>query len=374
MIFELNNIRRDSGVAINGKLKANSPIVEIFTAMVNGEDLQRFGKKADEAVNYIKGLGDRATNGDYSAIAELNTIRRYVIEAPVMEELKLLSIFGSYENVGWDESIEREITKYDGERSRIQAPNGDVVFPAIYVDRYSVPTFTVSGGYAVDYRRVALGDMSKENESLNQVKIDILNRAKAEIIKRVYAAIDAATGVKYQVEASSITKVAVDGVINAIRRFGRPTVIGDYAVLSQFTPWAGYKGSIDSTTITGISEKAMNDIAAAGMPALYNGCILQEIENPYNMYDMTGSWSDGTNTHTNFKTLLPAGLAFVIPTGSQSPIKTWTKGGLTTLTGNDVHTGNLVSRFDIEVACDVAKGHEYEIGVICDTTLSPEFA
>lgn len=374
MNFELNNIRRDAGVSINSKLTAASPVVEVFAAMTRGESLDRFGKKADEAVNYIKGLGNRAVNGDYSAIAELNTIRRYVIESPVMEELKLLGIFGTYENVGWDETIEREITKYDGERSRIQAPNGDVVTPGIYVERYNVPTFTVSGGYAVDYRRVSLGDMSKENEALNQVKVDILNKAKAEIVMRVYAAIEAATGVKYQVEAASLTKVAVDGVLNAIRRFGRPTVIGDYAVLSQFTPWAGYKGSIDSTTITGISEKAMNDIAAAGMPALYNGCILQEIENPYNMYDATGSWSDGTNTNANFKTMLPAGLAFVLPTGGKSPIKTWTKGGLTTLTGNDVHTGHLVSRFDIEVACDVAKGHEHEIGVICDTTLSPEFA
>lgn len=374
MIYELNNIRRDSGVAINGQLKANSPIVEIFAAMTNGEDLQRFGKKADEAVNYIKGLGNRAANGDYTAVAELNTIRRFVIEAPVMEELKLLGIFGSYRNVGYDESIEREVPKYDGEFSRIQAASGDVVFPAIYVDRYNVPTFTVSGGYAVDYRRVALGDMSKENECLNLVKVDILNQAKAEIVKRVYAAIDAATGVKYQIEASTLTKAGVDGVINAVRRFGRPTIVGDYALLSQFTPWAGYVGSINSNTITGISEKAMNDIAAAGMPALYNGCILQEIENPYNMYDASGSWSDGTNTNANFKTMLPAGLGFVIPTGAKSPIMTWSKGGLTTLSGNDVHTGKLISRFDIEVACDVAKGHEYEIGVICDTTLSPEFA
>lgn len=374
MIFELNNIRRDSGVAINSQLSATSPVVEIFAAMTKGEDLERFGKQGDAAVKYIKGLGERAVNGDYSAIAELNTIRRYVIESPVMEELKLLGIFGSYENVGWDETIEREVTKYDGERSRIQAPNGDVVFPAIYQERYSVPTFTVSGGYAVDYRRVALGDMSKENEALAQVKIDILNRAKVEIVMRVYAAIEAATGVKYMVEASSLTKEAADGVINAVRRFGRPTVVGDYAVLAQFTPWVGYAGSINSNTITGISEKAMNDIAAAGMPALYNGCILQQIDNPYNMYDASGSWTDGTNTNANFKTMLPAGLAFVLPTGGKSPIKTWTKGGLTTLTGNDVHTGHLVSRFDIEVACDVAKGHEHEIGVICDTTLSPEFA
>ena len=362
MNFELNNIRRDSGVVLTNNINAHSPVVEVFSAMVNGESLDRFGKKADAAVNYIKGLGDRAQNGDYTAIAELNTIRRFAIESPVMEEIKLLSIFGSYQNVGFDESIEREITRYDGERSRIQAPNGDVVYPSIYVERYPVPTFTVSGGYAVDYRRVALGDMSKENEGLAQVKIDILNRAKAAIVKKVFDAIDNATGIKYMHEAAGLTKTGVDGVINKVRRYGRPTVVGDYSVLAQFTPWAGYKGSIDSTTITGISEKAMNDIAAAGMPAIYNGAILAEIENPYNEYVLNAAGTD-------FETLLPAGLAFVLPAGGKSPIATWSKGGLTTLSGNDVHTGHIISRFDIEVACDVAKGHEHEIGVLHDTNL-----
>ena len=123
MNFELNNVRRDSGVVLKNNISAHSPVVEVFSAMVNGESLDRFGKKADVAVNHIKDLGNRAQNGDFTAVAELNTIRRFVIESPVMEEIKLLSIFGTYQNVGFDESIEREVTKYDGERSRIQAPN-----------------------------------------------------------------------------------------------------------------------------------------------------------------------------------------------------------------------------------------------------------
>ena len=181
-------------------------------------------------------------------------------------------------------------------------------------------------------------------------------------MKKVFDAIDTATGIKYMHEAAGLTKTGVDGVINKVRRYGRPTVVGDYSVLAQFTPWAGYKGSIDSTTITGISEKAMNDIAAAGMPAIYNGAILAEIENPYNEYVLNAAGTD-------FETLLPAGLAFVLPAGGKSPIATWSKGGLTTLSGNDVHTGHIISRFDIEVACDVAKGHEHEIGVLHDTNL-----
>ena len=359
--YELNNLRKDSDV-FNGKFTKQSPVVEIFAAMVNGEELSRFGAKADKAVAYIKDLGARADNGDFSAVAELNTLRRFTIEAPVMQELKLLNIFGSYKNVGYDETIEREVYNYSGERSREQAAGGDVVFPVITKETYPVSTFTVSGGYAVDYRRVALGDMSKENEGLNQVKTDIRNRALLAIVNRDYKALEAATGVKYMVEEAGLTKTAVDNVLNNIRRFGKPTVVGDYALLSQFTPWAGYVGNINTNTITGISEKVMNELAANGALSMYNGAVLSEMPNQYDLYNLT---DDGKN----FKTMLPAGLGFIIPAGAQSPIATFSRGGLTSFTGNNVKTGKIETRFDIEVGVDVAKGQEYKIGTIYDTNV-----
>lgn len=361
MILEMNNVRKDSD-NFTGKFHKHSPVVEVFAAMVNGESLDRFGAKANKAVEYIKGLGNRADNGDYGAVAELNTLRRFVIETPVLEEVKLLGIFGTYQSVGFDETIEREAYTYAGEHSREQAANGDVVFPVLSKEVYPVPTFTVSGGYQVDYRRVALGDMSKENEGMARVRTDIMNRAKLAIVKKVYKAIHEATGVKYEFEGAGLTKAGVDSVLTKVRRNGRPTVIGDYALLSQFTPWAGYSAEVNSNLITGISERAMNEIADNGLLGSYNGAILAEMENPYNEYAMN---KDGDN----FDTLLPAGLGFVIPTGARSPIATWTRGGLTSFTGNDPHTGKILTRFDLEVAVDVAKGREHQVGIIYDSNI-----
>lgn len=359
--YELNNLRKDADL-FDGKFTKTSPIVEVFSAMVNGQELSKFGAKADAAVTYIKDLGSRAENGDYTAVAELNTLRRFVIETPVMEEIKLLGIFGSYKHVGYDETIEREVYKHVGERSRTQAAGGDVVFPETVKETYPVGTFTVSGGYAVDYRRVALGDMEKEHEGLALVKTDIRNRAILAIVNRVYNAIKNATGVKYTIEAAGLTKAGVDGVINNVRRNGKPTVVGDYALISQFTPWAGYVGTINSNTITGISEKAMNEIAQNGALSMYNGAVLAEMPNPYNEYEMNEAGN-------NFKTLLPAGLGFVIPAGVKSPIATYTRGGLTSFTGNNVKNGKIETRFDLEVGCDVAKGQEHRIGTIYDTNI-----
>lgn len=361
--YELNNLRKDSDV-FDGKFHKNSPVVEIFSAMVKGEELGRFGAKADNAVKYIKALGERAENGDYIAVSELNTLRRFVIEAPVMEEMKLLGIFGNYQNVGYDETIEREVYTHAGERSREQAESGDVVFPTLVKDTYTVPTFTVSGGYAVDYRRVALGDMSRENEGLNQVRIDMRNRAIAAIVNRIYKALQVATGVKFMLEENGLTKTGVDGVIANVRRMGRPTVIGEYALLAQFTPWAGYVGTISGNTITGISEKAMNEIAQNGLLGMYNGAILSEMPNPYDYYNMV----EGENGAT-FGTLFPAGLGFVVPTGAESPIATWTRGGLTSFTGNNVKNGKVETRLDLTMACDIAKGQEHKIGVVYDSSI-----
>lgn len=359
--YELNNLRRDADV-FDGKFKKTSTIVEIFSAMVNGQDVSRFGEKADAAVNYIKELGSRAENGDYTAIAELNTLRRFVIETPIMEEIKLLNIFGPYKHVGYDETIEREVYKHIGEASREQAAGGDVVFPQIVKDTYTVPTFTVSGGYAVDYRRIASGNMEKENEGIARVKTDIRNRAVLAIIKKVYDAISKATGVKYVFEGAGLTKTAVDKVLNNVRRNGRPTFVGDYALISQFTPWAGYVGTINTNTIIGISEKAMNEIAQNGILSMYNGTILSEMPNPYdeNVLNDAGD---------NFKTLYPAGLGLVIPAGVNSPIATWTRGNLTSFTGNNVKTGKVETRFDLEVACDVAKGQEHKVGFVYDSQI-----
>ena len=373
MTFELNNVRRDSDTVFNGnEITKYSPVVEVFSAMVNGESLEKFGKKADVAVNYIKGLGNRANNGDFNAISELNTIRRFVIEAPVMEEMKLLGIFGSYKNVGFDETIEREVYKHVGDFARAQANNGDVVFPAIVKDTYQVPTFTISGGYEVDYRRVELGDMSKENEGMAMVRTSILNQAKLAVITKVYNAIANATGVKYVYSASGLAKAGVDGVIGAVRRNGPTTVVGDYAIISQFSPWAGYAAAnaSPSVNITGISEKVMNEIQANGVLSSYNGVTLTTIDNPYNLYDATGTWTDGTNTGANYKPLFPANIAFVIPRGVESPIATWTRGGLTSLTGTDVKTGKFVTRYDLEVAVDCARGMEWKLGLIRDSSIA----
>lgn len=357
--FELNNERKDANF-VSGKVNGKSPVVEIFSAMVNGKELSPYGKKADIAAKYIMDLNSKAATGDATSISELNEIRRFVMQPVLLQEIKLLSIFGNYQNIGYNESCEVEIPTYANVRADEQALGQDVTFPVIRKKRYPIATTTISGGYAVDYRKAALGDMTDENEMQEQVRIQIRNKAAKYVVETVYNTIKNATGVKYFFEGAGLTKTGVDGVLAKVRRFGKPTVTGDYALISQFNGFAGYEGV--TPAINGISRTIMDEIHQTGLMGMYNGAILSELPNPY---DLTKLNVDGDN----FDTMLPAGLGFVIPAGGSSPIYTVTRGGLTSFSGNDVTSGNVLSRFDLEVGALVAPGREYEVALLHDQNL-----
>lgn len=357
--FELNNERRDANF-VSGKINGKSAVVEIFSAMTQGKDLSKFGKKADVAANYIMELNSKAAAGDVMAVSELNELRRFAMEPVLLQELKLLGIFGTYKNIGFNESCEIEVPEIVTLGAKEQAFGEDVRLPKTRKRRMPIATTTISAGHAVDYRKAALGDMSDENELKNQVLVQMRNLAVRYVIETVYNAIKNATGVKYAFEGDGLTKVGMDDVLTKIRRYGKPTIVGDYALISQFNGFAGYQGV--TPAVTGISEKVMDEIHETGLMGMYNGAILSELANPY---DFTKLNADGTD----FETMLPAGLGFVLPSGVQSPIHTITRGGLTSISGNDITTGELITRFDLEIGSLVAPGREHAIGVICDTKL-----
>ena len=128
--FELNNERKDAN-NVSGKVNAKSPVVEIFSAMANGKDLSRFGNKADVAAKYIMELNSKAVNGDTKAVSELNEIRRFAMEPVLMKEVKLLSIYGNYKNIGYNESCEVEVPDFANIDAKMQAAGQDVTFPVI---------------------------------------------------------------------------------------------------------------------------------------------------------------------------------------------------------------------------------------------------
>ena len=359
--FEMNNAHRDVD---NPKIKSTSPVVEVFSAMVKGKELPKYAnsKVADQAVDYIKNLAGKAAEGDLSAVSELNQIRREILNPEVLQEMQLLSIFGSYQPLGANETVEREVWNVSTDTARIQALNGTVRFPANVAQRYIVQPINISAGYQVDYRTLAMGDMTRENAAMQRVHTEMINKASDYVMKKVYQSIKNATGVKYFNETSSLTKAAVDALVKKVRKFGPTTLLGAYAVVSQINDFAPYSST--SAPLVGIADAAMEEIRKTGLLTWYNGSIVREIPMAYDFGKLNAAGDD-------FAAMGPEGLLYVLPNGVDSPVATWTVGGITSFSGNDVTTGRVLTRYDLTIAADVAKGQEYKIGLLNDTSITP---
>lgn len=357
--FELSSARNDEKFT-SREYNSKTGVVEVFSHIVNGKSLDKFSKNiADKSVEYIKNLSQKANSGDEHAISELNTIRKYAIEPEILKEIQLLGFFGSYENVSYGDTIEREVVSTEGELSRIQAANGDVPFGFIASKKYAVSTETISAGYQVDYRKILHGDMSGENALKENIKRDITNKAARYAISKVYNSVKNSVGVKNFSETSGITKTAVDAAIKFTRRFGATSLIGDYTVVSQLNDFAPYT-TTQNASYMNISQDAMEEIRKSGLLSWYFGSPVYAIQNAFDTTKLNA-------TGTGFNTIAPEGILFVIPTGIDSPIKLWTRGGLDSYTGRDITTGRELTRYDMEIAVDIAKGREYTIGIVSDS-------
>lgn len=363
--IELNNAIETKE---SGKFKKHSPVVEVFSALVSGKELSslNLGAKADKAVKYIEELASKAEHGDVNAVSELNELRTLIIQPRIMEEIKLLGLFGSYQALNWGDTVYLKKRTYHNVSASVrqQAEGLDVSTPFFRDEKVALAPITISGGHEVNYRQLQFGDAQAENELMNEVQKQMRNKATNYVIKTVFDAIKTATGVKYFYEGSPIAKSGVDALLQRINRFGQANILGDYSVLSKITSFAGFFGTTNGgITLSGVSDNMIDAVNDNGILGKYNGAILQKLDNPYDISKINSAGTD-------YETVLPAGLAFVTPVvnaGGVAPIQTFSIGGLTSFTGNDVTTGTIMTRFDLAIACGVASTDG--IGMIHDTTL-----
>ena len=77
-VFEINmaNARADVNT---GRVKATSPVVEVFSALVAGKEPNVDVKTKDKAVKALAELSSKALEGDHTAQSEINAIIRFSI-------------------------------------------------------------------------------------------------------------------------------------------------------------------------------------------------------------------------------------------------------------------------------------------------------
>ena len=128
-IFELNTVNNVNDDIVDSKLKATSPVVEVFSALIQGKRPENMdGKVLDKNVEHIKNLAACALAGDQRAVSELNTIQRFAIQPKLLEAIKIFSFMGTYKSIPYDTVPMMKTYKYESVDSRFQASSGDVPF------------------------------------------------------------------------------------------------------------------------------------------------------------------------------------------------------------------------------------------------------
>lgn len=340
--------------------KEKTKIVEVFSAAVAGKTLEGFHPDvANKSMARIKELGELSSAGDPKAKAELNEIVRWTVQPKLLDRLELLNVISNYKKIGYNETPIISTYKHDV-KSRKQAAQGDVPFGSMEKRDTMIKTETISAGVAINYRELQTGNLVNLAEHIQQVQVDLGNKAVAHAYEEFYKQFKALQGIKYYAETAGLTEAAVNEMIKKVRRFGRVTLLGDYSMVSQLTDFAGFKqdGATDATKR--ISDAALEEIRRNGIVGVHKGADVAEIQNAYNFTETEGD---------NYKLYLPEDLLFAIPQGDKVPFHTIRKGELASASGFDVVTGQELTRFDLEIGAHVDEFAVQTVGVIKDTNL-----
>lgn len=358
-IYEINmsNARADVNT---GRVKQDSKIVEVFSALTQGRRPDVDDKTKDKSVATLREMSSKALDGDPTAKSEINSIIRFSIEPKLLEVVRLFDFMGTYRRIGYHEAPMMKTYGYESIDSRFQASSSDVPFAAVNWREYPIGTQTISAGFAVDYRELQNGNFDGNiREGMNQVQIDMQNKMTYYVMTVLYNVLKNAKGVKHFAEANGITKTGVDSMLKSMRRYGKVNIAGDYSVVSQFNDFTGFK-QFSADELCYASQIISEEIRKTGLVNMYNGATVTELPNAIN-------WTQLNKEGTDYDLYMPQGLLFFLPRGAVSPLQVFLRGGMTTMTGDDIVTRQHLTRFDMEFGAGVAEGMEDWIGLISDT-------
>ena len=356
--FDLINPVQDN-VQIKDEAKFKT-MVEICSDLFAGNDAGKYGTQKDAVVKKMMSLGENAEMGDYKARAEINTVVKFIIEPKLLEAMKIFDFLGNYHQLKYHEQAKVKTYNYESLDARVQAANSDVSFAGRNWIEYPVATRTISSGMAIDYRELAAGNFDGTiAEEAAQVQVDMNNKGVAYVLGVLKNSLKNNT--KYvknysEYSGDAPTKAIVDAMIKHIRKMGKVTILGDYSVLSAICDWNGYK-TVGETQIPFYSPSQVDEIAKAGLNGFYNGSALIELSNPYN-------YTKPLPDKSGFETYYADDELYFTAAGNRSPLHIFRRGGITTMSGADVETGTIKTRFDMELGADVTKGREFEIGMV----------
>jgi len=358
--IEINKIVKNK---LSNAMTNNRPSeeVEIFTNIVYGKDVSKYGKKVDTVMDKIKTLAGMAEDGNTKAKAELNAIRTITIQQPLEKRLAINNAMGNSVSVNPSEELRYEVYELQGEKSRIQASSGSFVFPTVKKRTGVMSTKTATGGLIVDYRELQSGSTDGFSYANEQILTDMINQMVLSHINTLREGITAATTLKNYEEG--ITKTSVESVRKKARRFGSSvTILGDYSAVNKLGDISNFS-VVSAGTEFRFPDFVMEEIMKTGLIKNYKGSIVVELPNSYNMINL--------NTAGDFYApQLPTTDLWFLPQGIMSPLQIAVRKGMTTMNATDISLRAEVTRYDIEYGNYLVPEYIPIVGYIYDDALA----
>lgn len=347
--------------SLEAKVNTKNQGVEIFSAMCAGKDVSKYGEKVDKVSAYMKSKGASALAGDTKAQAEVNAIRTEMIQAPLLKRLNVLDFMGNKINVGYDEAVKYKVYNLQGKMSGEQATSGSFPFASYDYKTKTMDTSNITGGLVIDYREFQSGNTDSIQVMNEQVITDMMNKMFYKIQTALYTGVKSATIHNFS-EAGGITKTAIDNALKIARRYGNVNIMGDYSVVSQMEDFAGFKSdTAGGATGVRFSEAVMEEIRQTGILKTYRGKTVVEIPNAFNKTKLNAAG-------TFYDTYLPEGLLYFLTTGEMSPLQIGFKGGLQSMSGQDINLRKQVMRYDMEFGTAFIDEYADQAGIVSDST------
>ena len=192
------------------------------------------------------------------------------------------------------------------------------------------------------------------------VTLDLTNEIVKEAEQSLYVGLEAAftagkIGAIY-LEAAAINQTSLNTAIAEVRTGGKGVnIFGDFRVASQISAFVG----IDNRA----SDKALTEIDGLGYVTNYLGSDVMAIDNFYD-YDSTESVGGAT---VWAKQLSKANLYVIAKGADKNPNHMFLYGGVTTMTGSDVETGEYVFRVDQMAGSYFVPERTSHVAIISDT-------
>jgi hypothetical protein len=355
---ELNNTVNSKVRSTEGKRNED---IEIFSKIVYGKDTSKYGDKVDSLMDKVKRVSSAALNGDDKAKAEINSIVTVTLQQPLMQRLNVANVLGNATTVGYQDKL--EYTYYQMQASdlaRIQASSGAFTFPTVKKRTSTVDTQTASAGLVIDYRELASGATDGLAMASDQILTSITNQVVLAHITALRNGIKNATTLKNY--AGGITKTNVDAVLKKARRFGNVSITGDFNAVEKLNGFTGFNINSANPNEVRFPEAIMEEVSKTGLLSSYGKSAVLEMPNAYDLTQL--------NTAGDFyKTYLPTSDLWFIPQGQLTPLQMVTRGGLTSMTANDINTKSEVTRWDVEFGNVVLPEYIPFVGYIYDSAL-----